>query len=697
MFRWSAFPFIRIALCLSAGVVLYAHQPQWWQAAVPVGALWLVLLLLVWYFFRSSIVFGLTCLLGLVFLGGCLTQMHVHHSRPGHYTTLQRTSGFIGTIVSDHTERKNYFRYDVAVQAAVVDDSLRPTFGKIHLYIRKDSLSDVLRYGDVVAVERGFFAVSSPKNPEEFDYRAYLHKQNIYHHAFASRAEMRLLDHDPPNPLLALAYRIRLVAAAQIDQHVTWPREHAIITALLLGIKDHLDEDTKKDYAAAGAMHVLAVSGLHVGIVYLLILGLFGKLKQTSSGKLLFATLTIVLIWMYALVTGFSPSVIRAATMFSVIILSDAFRRKANIYNSLGLAATVLILYDPWIVYSVGFQLSFAAVLGIVVLHRRLYHLLYFQNKIKDYIWSITCVSLAAQAATFPLTLLYFHQFPTYFLLSNLVVIPAATVMLFGGVFMLVVGSLWSAAGMVLGYALQSFTWLVNESIGLVRVMPFPMFDWLYFDAMDTVLVYLLVVFLIVALVQYSYPVLWLAGITLLCWIGWWQWKDWHQWQQHQLVVYELDGFTGLDLVQGKEAVLLLDSAAASNWEVVAYQVNPFRLANGLPKADLSREWLQTSSWVRSTPVGRMLTWEGKRVFFPERNIANEMELAEPIVADVLYLPNMEQWQADRFRAPVILAGGGFRYSDLMRLRNEVPEGTLVHSLPEDGYWSLDLNSTQHP
>lgn len=260
---------------------------------------------------------------------------------------------------------------------------------------------------------------------------------------------------------------------------------------------------------------------------------------------------------------------------------------------------------------------------------------------------------------------------------------------------MLVVGSVWSAAGMVLGYVLQSFTWLVNESIALVRLMPFPMFDWLYFDAVDTVLVYLLVVFLIVALVQYSYPVLWLAGITLLCWAGWWQWKDWQQWQQHRLVVYELDGITGLDLVQGKEAVLLVDSAAASNWEVVAYQVNPFRLANGLPKADLSREWLQASDWVRATPAGHLLLWEGKRLFFPVRKSDTSMQLLQPVAADVLYLPDMDHWDGSRFQAPVILAGGGFRYSDLMRLRREVPEGTLVHSLREDGHWSLDLNLTQ--
>ena len=204
-----------------------------------------------------------------------------------------------------------------------------------------------------------------------------------------------------------------------------------VASALLLGYRENLDKELVKSYASAGAMHVLAVSGLHVGILYLLLTRIFSflkKVKKVKNGKFILTILIVSFLWFYAIMTGLSASVMRATTMFSFIVIgNELLNRKTSIYNTLAVSAIILMIINPFIVYQVGFQLSYVAVVGIVYLQPKLNRLFYSRYKLVRGVWAITCVSLAAQIATFPLSLHYFHQFSTYFFISNLIVIPASS------------------------------------------------------------------------------------------------------------------------------------------------------------------------------------------------------------------------------------------------------------------------------
>lgn len=638
---------------------------------------------------------GLVLLLMMCGLGYVLGYLQVEKRYIGHYALLEEPEGFIGVVVSDHTERTNHMRYEVQLDRLVYPDTASQTFGKIYLYINKEE-SSLLRYGDVIAVSKGYFGVSPPKNPEEFDYKHYLELQNIYSHAFVDNADVIVLSNKPPNILLAYAYRLRGYAQGVIQTYIKERRERAIVSALVLGIKDHIDNELKLAYSSAGAIHVLAVSGLHVGIFVWLLNLLLSPLKRHLVGRFVFLLVSLSLIWMYALVTGLSPSVMRAATMFSVVLISEVVNRKSNIYNSLGIAAFVLIILDPFIIYSVGFQLSFIAVFGILMIYPLLYHKVHFHSKVWNYLWSILCVSVAAQIATFPLTLYYFHQFPTYFLISNLVVIPGATFMLCGGLLLLVMGSIFPTITAVLAYIYEWGVCLINDLVFFLQKLPYPLFDWLYMDLFEVILVYLILLLVYQLLISYKYPLLRLVVFLVVVFNGWSIWKDWKLRSEQKLVFYELDGVTAIDVIEGSKATLLVDTFPASKKDEIYYQVNPYRLANGLPKVE--NNWMKVgeSPWGQEVQGITAVCLNDFRMLMVKD--LDSYELKRSLKADVVVVEsNMSKFD-ELFQCKMVILGNGMNYYDRKRMTELARHHEILcHSLNDQGYLALDLNALDFP
>lgn len=683
---WGGFPFVRFSIALIAGIVCHENAPHFWVVDHFfwwIGTLFSVLVLST--FLRGSEAIrtlqGLLAGLLFAYLGGVMVYLNAELNADDHYTHFDKISAFQVVVVSDATERKDYFRYDAKL-VQLVDSTPHSASGKLHLYQRKSTTNLKLNYGSVVFVKGGILPVQPPKNPNEFDYRDYLRKQNIFGHVFVSDDQLAVVGFAPPSRIMQAGLAARAKGMELIRGCIPQPREQAILGALLLGVKDYLDNDIKEAYSSAGAMHVLAVSGLHVGIVFYLLGIAFGFLKRTNSGKVVFMLLTLVSIWIYALITGFSPSVLRAVVMFSVIIISGNLGKRANVYNSLGIAALILLVYDPFLIYSVGFQLSFVAVFGIVYLHPRLYHLWEAPNRIVDYVWSITCVSIAAQVATFPLTMLYFHQFPTYFLVSNLVVIPAASLILISGIAMLLAGAAWLTLGTWIGWLTFAIVWSVNEAMMALLSLPYPLFDWLYFDLVDTLIVYLILIALAVAFAIRARTAFVFALLLAACWSGWFIWKDFEQQAKHEVVVYEIKNHTAIDLIAGKKAILLLDTLAPGEEELIGFQINPYRLANGLPPVVSGMQQLAQSPFCRKVAGGFVVTWGGQKILIlNEKWSEKRLQEANP---DLLIV-NADQWSAP----PVPTVIGTFLPFYKKRQQKNRLEG--AHSLSIDGYYRMSL------
>ncbi len=404
---------------------------------------------------------------------------------------------------------------------------------KALLYLPKsDSLKiESLRIGDLVYVKARFQLPETPKNPLQFNYRRYLMFQRVYLQAYVSPPNLLRIESQHQFSLVQQAFELRTSLVNKMKAAGLSGNELAIAGALIIGEERDLTPALKSAYSASGAMHVLSVSGLHIGIVFLLLKLLFTPLLKRARLRKWIVLLMIAVLWGYSFVTGLSPSVQRAAMMFSFIALGDVLNRRGNIYNMLAASALFLLLIEPYLIMDVGFQLSYLALLGILIIHPLVFKLIFVKNKGLRKVWEITSVSLAAQLTTGFLSVYYFHQFPSFFLLSNLVVIPVSFVILVLGFVFILTCWIPGVAAFV-GFALKFTVWGLNESLFWLEKQPGATWDNLFLSAVNTWFCY---VFL---------------GIMLLIIV-----------LRHKLSLWMLGGFTGLWLlVSGYQQIIAVES-----------------------------------------------------------------------------------------------------------------------------------------
>ncbi|MDH5608890.1 MAG: ComEC family competence protein, partial [Cyclobacteriaceae bacterium] len=601
---------------------------------------------------------------------------------------------FSGKIVSDVYDNGRYYRYDFRLDSVLCGDTVHRAVGLIHLYFYRDSTFRP-SYGDELYVKGFFRPIPGPRNPSEFDYRLYMGRSGIYGQSFVSTAAVRLMHHRPDNRILAWAYHTRKALAHTIGANIPTERERQIAWALVLGIREALGEDIRTAYASAGAMHVLAVSGLHVGIVYGLLMGIFGGIGKWKKLRILRFAVVVSGVWAYALVTGLPASVMRAATMFTVIALQELTDRKANIYNSLGFAALVLLVYDPSFIYSVGFQLSFTAVTGIVYLYPRFYGLFHLSGWLGDKVFSVTCLSLAAQLATAPLTIYYFHQFPSYFLLSNLVVIPGAFLIMVMVFPLFVVDLLGFSIAGGLGWLLGKILFVVNELVFLTEGLPYSLITWLYLTGGEVVLLYGVMIFTFASVHYRSFVAFGLAAMLAMVFSFSYHLRKLDSIKQARLVVYAVRGKTAIDLIEGRSARLYVNNLTRDDLDLVGHQVDPFRLASGLPPISTTpSDW--TEAFYQSGPFS-LLEWRGVRILLVREPFRNpEFTLKADVVIVAMDKPMDWGHLMGVVEARQLVISPQVSAWDARRLGEAAKnKGVFVHDVGKDGYWMLDLEQNK--
>jgi len=702
MYTWSAFPFVRFAFAGIAGIFLFERWPHLWEPFYWVISVLFIFYLLAWgaefilKIARFSFVSGCLGLAIIAYVFGWVMLATNTLDDPSHFRHVPgRIAAYEGKVVSDVLEKETTYRYTVEVSRVLTDSTETHVSGLLHLYVgKRDSLKTHLVYGDVIRVLGTPSEIPPPTNPEEFNYSAYIARQQIHGQSFVSPDRVEVMRNDPPNMVLERAYSLRAYLQKKTLTYIQDPDAQAIALALLIGIKDFLSEDLTTAYSSTGAMHVLAVSGLHVGIFYMILLFVLKPIEKRTGGHIVIAVVSVVVIWGYTFVTGMSPSVLRAATMFSVFALSKALVRSSNIYNSLGISAFILLLYDPNLLYSVGFQLSFLAVTGIVYLQPRIYRWVYVRNKYLDKIWVITAVSIAAQIATLPLTIYYFNQFPTYFFLSNLVVIPGAFLIMIGGIIMLVVGSMADGLGLVVGFLVDYLIRAMNYLVLAVEEIPGSLITWLYFDDFQVWMVYGLIVLMLMAF--YHRNSLYMgASLVLTCVVlGWGYAKDRERSLRNELIVYDISGTTAIDVIAGVHAELFIEPDKEPDFEMLHFQIDPFRRANGLPPFDEGLSFFQplaeSNGQMKFGKVGT------QRVLILD-SLLTGYTIHPPIETDILVINNHAvksvRWLTEHFRFKHLIIGSDNSWYYAARLQEQLTERKIAsHSLLTQGSWRMSLS-----
>lgn len=638
MLKWIPYALVRVAAFFIGGVLLGIYWPDVMSARIAIAL-----------FFSFISLFGLSFVslkksplrplvsgtVGLfsIFIAGFINLLLQTETRKSDHLlhSNQPIELYSATVKGMPEEKVKSWKVVVEVEAAKYQDGWHSVSGNVLLYISKKSEPLTLTYDDRILIEGPPIELASPGNPHEFDFKRFLSFRNIYHQQFVRSEQIKFVAPANWRGFLYYSYQARAWASDRMKEFVRGEQEQAIALALVLGVTDGLDNELQNAYSASGAMHVLAVSGLHVGIIYWMILLLLKPIRSLSWSVWFIAIVSIICLWAYAFVTGLSPSVLRAVTMFSVIAIAKPFSRSTNIYNTLAASAFILLIYNPYLIMSVGFQLSYLAVIGIVYLQRPLYNLWEPQHKIVDWGWSITCVSIAAQIATFALGLLYFHQFPVYFLFSNLFVIPGSFVVLVLGILLLAVSFLSPLANAV-GWLLEWSIKILNAGVFAVEDLPLSLINGVYLTTFQCWLLMSVIIsfILLFEFRKFQYLTVAMVGVAAYSWV---QWHHYYQdVNRKQLIVYRINGHRAMEWIEQGKAYFYADSSLIHDQERIRFHIRPNRVASGVGTVDINE-----SAFCKSLNGFHYFDFNGTRVVLMDQK---DNHLPDKLITDYLIIAN---------------------------------------------------------
>ncbi|MFK7906847.1 MAG: ComEC/Rec2 family competence protein [Chitinophagales bacterium] len=586
IFNWEAVPLLRNLLPFVMGILLFTNfDPQIKLSSTHLTAT-LTCCLIALLFLRSYKLkyryrwfFGMIAAFLLIIMGFVRTEQSTEILKKDHFSHFLQDSTYVLMQIEAPIEEKDKtFKAEVKVLELNHKNQTHKVRGKALVYFQKSEMVKTLKYGDMVLTNSSFRRLEGAKNPHAFDYAAYMQNLQVYHQSYVRSEQWQKTGRNNAHPFYQKIYQARAYFLQMITDKVGTSSEIGVASAILLGYKANLNDEVRSTYANTGAMHILAVSGLHVGIIFILINRLLFFLEKIHKrGRILKFILVLSGIWIYAFITGLPPSVSRATAMFSIFAIGELFNRKAFSFNALAASAIVLLCYNPYMIKMLGFQLSYAAVASIMWLQRPIYRLFTTNNLLLDYIWKISSVSIAAQLGTVPISVYYFHQFPSYFWLSNLVVIPAAGFILMIGVALFLLGSMpyiGSFLGDFLGLILKGLINSVYTSLQWIQILPYSVIEGLVITDLQFWFLYGGMVGLVFFLVFNHFKYLQWTLTILLLMSSTYAWQQFLLVKQKQMVVYHIPKDSAIEFVNSNESHLIGNEALLKEKENDKFQYN---------------------------------------------------------------------------------------------------------------------------
>ncbi len=544
------------------------------------------LLLFLWFplsfRFKLQPLQGFIINLLLVSFGLLVTwQKDVRHNHSWYGNYYKDSSYLVVRIDEPLVEKPKSYKAEGYVESIIQNDSAVPAKGKLLLYFLKDNTKNDLHYGDRIIIHKKLQPIKNSGNPGAFNFQRFAAFQQTFHSVFLKEkdwAPVRGADEQPVNQLQQFIFYAREYLLSVLRKTVnTGKDELGIAEALLIGYKNDLDKDLVQAYSNTGVVHVIAVSGMHLGLIYVLLFWLFARIPFINRSKSVQVILILVSLWVFALVTGGSASVLRAAVMFSFITLGKNFSKKASIYNSLAASAFVLLCYDPYFLWDVGFQLSYLAVIGIVIFQKPIYNRIYIQNKWVDKLWQLVAVSLAAQIPTFPLCIYYFHQFPNLFLITNIIAVPLSGFILYAEI-LLIAFSWIPLVGLYLGKLVAGLTGLMNKVILWINDLSFAVWDKIPSTVFSTWLLYVIVIGFAVWLFKKNKNYFKYGMICLLAFTMQHTYYKWKIEKQQKLIVYNVPRHQAIDFVKGNNYQFVGDPVLSEDGMLQNFHLKPARI-----------------------------------------------------------------------------------------------------------------------
>ncbi|TKC10024.1 ComEC family competence protein [Pedobacter polaris] len=560
----SEIVFVRILLPFIAGIVcayLFA-SPSLILSAIVANIVLLSYLIAINLFYNKINAYkfkgitGVICYLFCFTMGGMICLFNTQFIKKDYYAN--QSYKYLKVWVNNEPQlTNNILRLEVEVTTAYKNGKSKAVTGKLLIALKIDSLKPIqLNYGDELIITSNYSTVEPSYNPGEFDFKAWLASKNIYEQTFINENQLTKLTTNKGNPIIKYAIEERKKQVAIYRRLIKNDEAFAVASTLVLGYRADLSKETLLAYSKTGTIHALSVSGAHVGIIFFLLNSILSFLDRKRALKIFKLLFICSLIWYYSLLTGFSSSALRSAIMLTIFILAKAFNRNSNNYNILAFTAFCLLIYNPFFIWDVGFQLSFISVFGLIYLQPKIYKWLYVKNKWLDKLWSAIALSLAAQLVTFPLSIYYFHQFPIYFILGNLfILLPLIALMYFGiGILLL-----------KLYFLAPIFEWIItftNDGLKWIASLPFSGITAIWLNCWQLLLLSVALAILIFALTNYRKKLLIVSIILLVAFQSYSAYNKILASRQRKILFFSLRKNYAVAFIDSKKAILVTDLMA---------------------------------------------------------------------------------------------------------------------------------------
>jgi competence protein ComEC len=584
---WKKAPFIRLLLPLVAGIIL-----QWYlqfSLAVIIAAIisfsisfLLFLLLPVAIRFKWQPLQGFIIHLLLISFGLWLTwQKDIRHNNNWYGNYYKDSSYLVVRIDEPLVEKNKSFKADGYVESVIKNDTSFPCEGKLLLYFSKDSFKHELKYGDRILIHKDLQLIKNSGNPGAFNYQRYAAFHQTFHNVFLKEKDWKKLQDKSENTsrLQQLIFTARDHVLSVLSKRIEAGKDElGIAEALLIGYTNDLDKDLVQAYSNTGVVHIIAISGMHLGLIYVMLVWLFAKIPVIKRSKLLQVILILSCLWLFSLITGAAASVLRSAVMFTFIAIGKNFFKHTSIYNSLAASAFVMLCYNPYFLWDVGFQLSYLAVVGIIAFQRPIYNCFYIKNKWFNKVWQLMAISLAAQLLTFPVCIYYFHQFPNLFLITNIIAVPLSGIILYAEIALIALSWIPFLAGYI-GKLVSALVWMMNKIILWINELSFAVWDKIPATVLSTWLLYAAVVGLSTWLVSKNKKYLQPALACFFVFILLHAYYRWQTLNQQKIIVYNVPRYQAIDFVNGTNYQFVGDSILLEDGLLQNFHLKPGRIA----------------------------------------------------------------------------------------------------------------------
>lgn len=680
---WKKAPLVRIAVPVFAGIMLQNEWTCSFYVLVVLFFSFLVSFILV-SFLSSRFHYHLQSLQGiflclLLFLFGMeLAYQHdVRHDADwiGHHAG--RKAILIFSLNEPPTFRPKSYKAEAAAEWLYEEGKFKKIKGKLIIYFSKETDASFLKYGVRMAASVALNTIRSSGNPGDFDYAAYARKRNIFHSVYLRPDNLILLSGNSGNRLFHIVHDARARIVSVFKKYLSGdPAAAGLAEALVIGYKEDLDKDLIRDYTNTGVVHVIAISGMHLALVFFMLEWIW-KITGIGRKKILSGLLSILLLWFFSFLTGGSPSVLRSAIMFSLVITGRIINRDGSVFNSLTASALLLVFYDPFLLWDAGFILSHLAVLGLISLQKPLCALVEIRNKWLGKVWEMMMVTTAAQIFTLPFCLYYFHQFPNYFLISNLVIIPLSTIILFGGILLIIMAPI-PVLAFKTGILLEWLIRIMNGVATSVSRWPGALSGDIYLSPYSLWLLYTCIWFFTFWLALHRFHYLRISMAALVSFFFFQSFSEIRFARQQKVIVYNIKGHSATDIVLGDRYFFWGDSLLSANAFLQDSLLSVFRKSLSLSRCAGSYDMADYPVW----HIGEM---------------SMALAGAHPVKADILMLNGQSPVRAPMVvssKARLLLADGSCKLWKIEKLKRLADSLHLhCHRLPLQGAWIRNLPS----